>query len=161
MLNTPRVSLAGTQSNAQMLPTQISLGVQQNWGDHLEQFNNEQNTTAILTDITDSNNTDPALSDANNMVVRADTLDRIPVFVNPHDLNETRNVSQENQEMQVVVGNDFSCSPSEFNKYIQQQENTASNSIHSDQESQQVQIKLANTNNTQVHNYYCDMYFTK
>ena len=153
MLNTPQVSLANTHSDPQMLHTLTSLDVQQSWGDHLGQFTNKQNTTAIHTDIANSNNTEPVLSDGTNMVVRGDTLDRIPVFVNPHDLNQTNHVSQGNQETQVVAGNDFNSPPSEFNKYNEQQENTSSNIIHAGQDTQQVQLKLPNTSTQQVLNY--------
>lgn len=157
MLNTPQISLANTHSDAQMLHTQISLGAQHSWSDHLGQFHNEQNTTAIHTDITNSNNTEPVLSDVSNMVVRGDTLDRIPVFVNPHDLNQTNHVAQGNQETQVVVGNDFNSSPSDFSEYNEHPESTSSNNIHAGQESQQVHLKLANTNTQQVLNYFYGM----
>ena len=73
-----------------------------------------------------------------NSVVRADTLDRIPVFVNPHDLNRADSGTPANNE--ITANNSHSNSSSSTTQIVTQ--------------SQQPQVSLSNASTQQVLYYY-------
>ena len=134
MLNTPQVSFAVANGNQQQPSSQVSLGSQQNWDHTLEHFNNEQKPSSIHT----ANTQTLASADVNNIVSRADTLDRIPVFVNPHDLNQTNQASN------------FREFKTEYKENTNQDNATQNISHHVQDSQQQSQIKLGNTSTPQV-----------
>ena len=137
MLNTPQISFANTNTNLQTSNSQISLEAHQNWNGTLDQFQNEQKVNLIHTD-----NTQTVSADLGNMVSRGDTLDRIPVFVNPHDLNQTGQTPQTNQATQPSAGGNnafHNHTSSNFNEYNNHQEQISSSLVHSGSDSQQPQ----------------------
>ena len=153
MLNTPQISFADTNVHPHTTNPQISLSEHQNWDHTLENFNNEQKVISGNQGINQVN-TPASSADLSNMITRGDTLDRIPVFVNPHDLNQTNHTHHGNQETQ--DNNTFNSRPSNFGEYQNvNHENTSPHIVHPVQESeQQSQIKLANTSTPQVFNIF-------
>ena len=73
-----------------------------------------------------------------NSVVRADTLDRIPVFVNPHDLNRADSGTPAHNE--ITANNAHRNASSSTTQIVTQ--------------SQQSQVSLPNTSTQQVFNNY-------
>lgn len=150
MLNAPQVSFAVATSNSQAPSSQISLSTAQNWDQTLHHFDHQQKHTAIQSDNT--GHTQTITTDLDNIVVRGDTLDRIPVFVNPHDLNQTNHASNGNQETST---NNALSNTSDFIEYQTiKQDNHSSNPIHVALQSQQPQITLSNTSTKQQVSYY-------
>ena len=132
MLNTPQVSFAVADSNSQITNRENSLSTAQNWDQTLQHFDNQQKHTAIQSDNTV--HTQIVTTDLDNIVERGDTLDRIPVFVDPHNLNQTNHASHGNQE---TPTNDALS-------------NSSSNTIHAVSQSPQSQITLSNSSSKQV-----------
>ena len=137
MLNTPQVSFAEQTPNSQAPKSQISLSGEQNWDQTLYHFDNQQKTT--VTQFQNNQNGQTVTVGLENAVGRADTLDRIPVFVNPHDLNQTSHGPQGNQETPLD------------NTHKQSESNPTSHAVT---QSQQSQITLASTPTQQVRFYY-------
>ena len=155
MLNTPQVSFAVGNGNQQTPSSQISLGAQQNWEHTLQHFDNEQKLASMHSEHTNTGNTQTLGSaDINNMVSRADTLDRIPVFVNPQTLNQTTHASLShlNHGTRDNNSNAFNNQTSNFGEYNHtNQDNTSQDISHQIQDSQQQsQIKVVNTTAPQV-----------
>ena len=152
MLNTPQVSFAVTNGNQQTPSSQISLGAQQNWDHTLQHFDNEQKLTSMHSEHINAANTRTLGSaDINSMVSRADTLDRIPVFVNPQTLNQTNHASLSHVN-HGTRENAFNNPTSNFSEYSNtNQENTSQDISHQIQDSeQQSQIQIVNTSTPQV-----------
>ena len=88
-----------------------------------------------------------------NMIARGDTLDRIPIFVNPNDLNQTGNHATEgHQEQRTVAGSnalnhDGTANGSNDYKHLY---NSSQNILSSGSDSQhQSQIKLIDNSTVQ------------
>ena len=155
MLNTPQVSFAVANGTQQTPSSQISLGAQQNWDHTLQNFDNEQKLTSMNSKHINTTNAHTLGSaDINNMVSRADTLDRIPVFVNPQTLNQTNHasLSHVNHGIHDNNTNAFNNQTSNFSEYSNtNQDNTSQETSHQTQDSQQQsQIKIVNTTSPQV-----------
>ena len=149
MLNTPQVSFAEQNPNTQAPKSQISLSGEQNWEQTLHHFDNQQRTSTVS--VQNNGNTQTVTGDLENAFGRADTLDRIPVFVDPRDLNQTCHGSHGNQG--TAMNSSHENPSSNFNEIqgIEQDDSTATS--HTLTQSQQSQITLANTTTQQVRHF--------
>ena len=146
LLNTPQVSFAEQNQNSQALKSQVSLSGEQNWEQTLNHFDHQQKSSTG--NVHNNGNAQTVGSDLENALGRADTLDRIPVFVNPHDLNQTCLASHGNQD--TAMNNTHDNPSSNFNELqvIKQDDSTAT--THALTQSHQSQITLSNTSTQQV-----------
>jgi hypothetical protein len=139
--------------------SQISLGVQQSWDHTLAHFDNEQKLPSMHSAHINAANTQTLGSaDINNMVSRADTLDRIPVFVNPNTLNETNHASLSHATHGTCDTNSNAFTNNQTSNFTEynniNQDNTSQDISHQIQDSQQQsQIKIVNTSTPQV--FFC------
>ena len=149
LLNTPQVSFAEQNSNTQAPKSQVSLSGDQNWEQTLQNFDNQQRTSTIS--VHNSGNTQTVTGDLENAFGRADTLDRIPVFVNPHDLNQTSLGSHGSQGTTMISTHENPTS--NFNEFhgVKQDDSTATTNALT--QSHQSQITLSNTTTQQVRHF--------
>ena len=106
MLNTPQVSFANTNSHTHTIDSHAGLTAHPTWDNGLGQYkvetlHSEENGSANATQIVSA--------DMGNMMARGDTLDRIPIFVNPNDLNQTGNHATEGHQEQRTVAGSNAC----------------------------------------------------
>ena len=150
MLNTPQVTFSNANSHTHTIDSHGGMTSQPTWDNGLGQYkvdtiHSEERSSANATQIVST--------DMGNMIARGDTLDRIPIFVNPNDLNQTGNPTSEgNQEQQTVAGSnalnhDGTSTRSNDYKY---QYNSSQNIVTSGSDSQQQsQIKLLDNSTIQ------------
>ena len=146
MLNTPQVSFAEQNPNSQAPNSQIILSGDQNWEQSLHHFDHQQKQNAIQ--VHDNGIGQTVTAGLEIAMGRADTLDRIPVFVNPHDLNQTGLGLHGSQETKM---NDTQTNPSSNFNGVQaiKQDNSAA-TTHAVTQSHQSQISIANASAQQV-----------
>ena len=146
MLNTPQVSFAEQNSNSQAPNSQIILSGDQNWEQSLHHFDHQQKPNAIQ--VHDNAIGQTVTGGLEIAMGRADTLDRIPVFVNPHDLNQTSLGLHGSQ--QTTINNAHTDSSTNFTEVqgIKQDDSTAT--AHAVTQSHQSQITVANASTQQV-----------
>ena len=150
MLNTPQVSFSNANSHTHTIDSHAGLTAHPTWDNGLGQYkvetlHSEENGSA--------NGTQIVSTDMGNMIARGDTLDRIPIFVNPNDLNQTGNHTTEgNQEQRTVAGSnalnhDGTANGSNDYKHLY---NSSQNILSSGSDSQQQsQIKLIDNSTIQ------------
>ena len=150
---------------------QVSMGTETSWDPSITQLMNDTKTTASATIMTDTKDTVYVSSDLSNAIVRGDTLDNNPGFVNPRDLHQPNHSTQRNQNGHLMAGNEFSTSQSHLMQYQEHPEHSTTNVMHthpehnttnimhSDQAPPETQhIKLSNANTQQVINFQYDLY---
>ena len=146
MLNTPQVSFTEQNSNSLAPNSQRIVSGEQNWEQTLHHYDRQQNPNTIQVH---DNGTGQAVSSGLEIAMgRADTLDRIPVFVNPHDLNQTSIGLHGGQ--QTTMNNTHTNPSTNFNE-VQgiKQDDSAATTLAVTQ-SHQSQITVANASTQQV-----------
>lgn len=150
MLNTPQVSFANANSHTHTIDSHAGLTAHPTWDNGLGQYkvetlHSDENSLANATQIVSA--------DMGNMMARGDTLDRIPIFVNPNDLNQTGNHATEgHQEQRTVAGSNAlnhvgTANGSNDYKHLY---NSSQNILSSGSDSQhQSQIKLIDNSTVQ------------
>ena len=127
------------------------LSGEQNWEQTLHHYDHQQKPNTIQ--VHDNGTGQTVTSGLEIAMGRADTLDRIPVFVNPHDLNQTSLGLHGSQ--QTTMNNTNHTIPSTNFNEVQgiKQDDSAATTLAVTQ-SHQSQLTVANSSTQQVRSFY-------
>ena len=146
MLNTPQVSFAEQNPNSQAQTSQTIPSGEQNWENTLHHFDHQQTPNATL--VHDNGTCQTVTGGLEIAMGRADTLDRVPVFVNPHDLNQTSLRLHGSQE--TTMNNTHTNPSTNFNEIPGIKQDDSAVTTLAVTQSHQSQITVANTSTQPV-----------